>query len=79
MAAKGLGADVAGMALPFFRAQQTGGLAGAEESLEEVVTGLKHALVLSGCQTIAALRAAPKVLTGELKDWIAALAAEESR
>jgi len=71
-----LGADVAGMALPLFRAQQAGGYAGAERALEAVVTGLRHALLLTGSRDVEALRAQPRVVTGELKDWLAALAAE---
>jgi len=71
-----LGADVAGMALPLFRAQQAGGYEGAERALETVLTGLRHALLLTGSRDVAALRAQPRVLTGKLKDWLAALAAE---
>jgi isopentenyl-diphosphate delta-isomerase len=70
-----LGADLAGMALPLFRAQQAGGYAGAERALEAVLAGLRHALLLTGSRDVAALRAQPRVVTGELKDWLAALAA----
>ena len=69
----GLGADLAGMALPLFRAQQQSGLEGAERGLRVIRTGLEQALLLTGSQTPAALRDAPKVLTGALKDWLAVL------
>ncbi|MCE9668119.1 type 2 isopentenyl-diphosphate Delta-isomerase [Myxococcus stipitatus] len=68
-----LGADVVGMALPLFRAQQAGGLAGAEAELEVILTGLRQALVLTGSRSCAELRRRPRVMTGVLKDWMAAL------
>lgn len=68
-----LGADLGGMALPLFRAQQQGGLAGAERALDVVMAGLKQAMVLTGSRTVAELRTAPRVITGELKDWVSAL------
>ncbi len=68
-----LGADVAGMALPLFRAQQTGGLQGAEQALGVILTALRQALVLTGSRSCAELRQKPRVVTGELKDWLSAL------
>ncbi|OJT16702.1 type 2 isopentenyl-diphosphate Delta-isomerase [Archangium sp. Cb G35] len=68
-----LGADIAGMALPLFRAQQQGGLAGAEQALATILTSLRQALVLTGSRTCAELRQKPRIIVGELKDWLAAL------
>ncbi len=68
-----LGADVAGMALPLFRAQQAGGLQGAEQALGVILTALRQVLVLTGSRTCAELRQKPRVVTGELKDWLSAL------
>lgn len=68
-----LGADIGGMALPLFRAQQTGGRAGADAAMQAIVVGLTQAMVLTGSRTVAELRRRPKVVTGELKDWLAAL------
>lgn len=68
-----LGADLGGMALPLFRAQQTGGVDGAREAMETILTALKQALVLTGCRTPQALKDRPRVITGALKDWLAAL------
>ena len=68
-----LGADVAGTALPIFRAQQAGGLEGADAALRVILEGLRQALVLTGSRSSAELRRRPLVLTGELKDWLAAL------
>ncbi len=68
-----LGGDLAGMALPLFRAQQEGGVEGAEALLKTLIAGLKQALLLTGSRDVAELRTKPQVVTGELKDWITAL------
>ncbi len=68
-----LGADLAGMALPVFRALQSGGPEAAHRVIEAAVTGLRQALVLTGSRTPARLREKRKVITGDLKDWMAAL------
>jgi isopentenyl-diphosphate delta-isomerase len=68
-----LGANLAGMALPLFRAQQAAGIDGAEKALQIVFTGLKQALLLTGSRDLQALRAQPKVISGDLKDWLAVL------
>lgn len=68
-----LGANLAGMALPLFRAQQAGGLEAAEAALEVILASLRQALVLTGSRSCAELRQRPRVVTGELKDWLAAL------
>jgi isopentenyl-diphosphate delta-isomerase len=68
-----LGADVAGMALPLFKAQQEGGLQGAEQALTVILTGLRQALVLTGSRNCGELRHKPRVIMGQLKDWLAAL------
>lgn len=68
-----LGADLAGMALPLFRAQQAGGLDGADKALQVILAGLRQAFVLTGSRSCAELRRKPVVVTGELKDWLAAL------
>ncbi|XXF80338.1 type 2 isopentenyl-diphosphate Delta-isomerase [Myxococcaceae bacterium GXIMD 01537] len=68
-----LGADLAGMALPLFRAQQAGGLEGADAALRVILEGLRQTLVLTGSRSCAELRRRPLVLTGELKDWLASL------
>lgn len=67
-----LGADLAGMALPLFRAQQAGGYEGAARALDGILAGLRQALVLTGSRSAAELRKRPRVVTGALKDWLAA-------
>jgi len=68
-----LGADLVGMALPLFRAQQSGGVAGLERAWAVVETALKHALLLTGSRTVAELRGKKRVITGDLKEWTLAL------
>lgn len=68
-----LGADLGGIALPLFRAQQSGGLEGAEAALEVILKGLTQAFLLTGSRTVSELRERPKVVVGQLKDWLAAL------
>ncbi len=72
-----LGADVAGLALPLFRAQQQGGVAGAAQAMEVILAGLKQALLLCGARDVPTLRSQPRVLTGTLKDWLTALPPDE--
>ena len=38
-----------------------------------ILAGLRQALVLTGSRSCADLRQRPRVVTGELKDWLAAL------
>ncbi len=65
-----LGADIGGMALPLFRAQQQGGADGVKLALETILTTLRHALVLTGSKDIKDFQSKPKVVVGELKDWL---------
>jgi isopentenyl-diphosphate delta-isomerase len=68
-----LGADLAGTALPLFKAHQEGGLKAAEQALDILLTSLRQALVLTGSRTCGELRQKPRIILGELKDWLAAL------
>ena len=68
-----LGADVGGMALPLFRSHQEGGVPAVRVALQTVITSLTYAFALTGSRNVAALRGQPRVLKGELKDWLGAL------
>lgn len=68
-----LGADLGGMALPLFLAHQQGGVEGVRRALKTVVTALRQAFALTGSRNVQELRQKPRVVTGELKDWLAAL------
>lgn len=68
-----LGADLAGMALPLFRAHQRGGIDEARRELGIVIATLRQAMALTGSRNLSELRHQPRMVTGELKDWVAAL------
>ena len=68
-----LGADIGGMALPMFRAQQVGGVPAVRTAVQTVLSALQQALVLTGSRNVTELRRQPRMVTGELKDWLAAL------
>jgi isopentenyl-diphosphate Delta-isomerase len=68
-----LGADLVGVALPMFRALRNGGVAGANQAMESLISGLVQALLLTASRSPAQLREKRKVITGDLKDWMAAL------
>jgi isopentenyl-diphosphate delta-isomerase len=65
-----LGARAAGVALPVFRAWRQGGRAGAGETIGQLVSGLRTAMLLSGVRDVAALGRASVVLGGRLRDWV---------
>jgi isopentenyl-diphosphate delta-isomerase len=66
-----LGATIAGIARPVLQALNEGGEAGAEAFLERVERELATVLLLTGSRTLAQLERAPRVLRGELNDWLA--------
>jgi isopentenyl-diphosphate Delta-isomerase len=68
--AMALGADVAGMALPFFKAQQQGGVEGARAAVRVVLETLKMSMLLSGCRSVNELKKTPKSITGSLKQYL---------
>lgn len=66
-----LGATVGGIARPVLRALEAGGPEGARALLERVRTELRMAMLLVGARDLGALRGAPRVIVGELAEWMA--------
>jgi len=65
-----LGARAAGVALPVFRAYRAGGSDGAIAFVDELVAGLRTAMVLTGARDLTALAETPLVLGSRLRDWM---------
>jgi isopentenyl-diphosphate delta-isomerase len=68
-----LGADLVGLALPIFKAQQSDGANGAFQAIEQVAQGIRLAMLLTGSRTLSDLRRAPKVIDEPLQRWVQAL------
>ena len=65
-----LGADMAGYALPVIRAVYHGGVDAVKKLLSRYIHELKIAMYLTGSSNIAALRRAPIIVHGRLREWI---------
>ncbi len=65
-----LGANLAGMALPWLRAAYEHGFDAALEFGETTVEALRTACVLTGSETVDQLRETPRKLGPELREWL---------
>jgi len=65
-----LGANAAGFARPALQAVEADGRRGLDALFDRIETELKMAMLLVGAKDLAALRRAPRVVTGALNDWI---------
>jgi len=67
-----LGARVAGVALPVFRAYREGGRRAAGEFIAGLAAGLRTAMVLTGSRDVGALGRVPVVVGRRLHEWVTA-------
>lgn len=65
-----LGATAGGVARPALQALENGGPEGAQAFFEALETELRTAMLLCGARDVRALRSVPRVMHGELRDWI---------
>jgi isopentenyl-diphosphate delta-isomerase len=68
-----LGASAAGIARPVLRALSSGGRPAALAFLDGVEAELRATMLLTGSRDLASLRRAPRVIVGELAQWLAQL------
>ena len=66
-----LGASAGGIARAALQALERGGPSAARQFFAGVEAELRAALLLTGSADLAALRRTPRVIVGELKDWLA--------
>ena len=66
-----LGASCAGIARNVYQAFLEGGVDGARSFLLRVERELRSVMLLCGAKTVEELQQAPRVVTGELRDWLA--------
>ena len=61
---------IAGLARPVLKALHAGGRDGVFAFLDGVEAELRATMLLTGSGTLDALRRAPRVITGELLQWV---------
>lgn len=72
-----LGAELAGLALPFARAVYAGGVDAVLDEIEEIKRGLRGAMTLTGSSTLRELRSQPLIIQTGLSDAASVLLAAD--
>jgi len=72
-----LGACVAGAALPVYRAYRSGGIDGAVQFVDQLIDGLKAAMLLTGSRSLANLSRQPLIFGERINAWLAADVSKE--
>jgi isopentenyl-diphosphate delta-isomerase len=65
-----LGASAGGIARRALQALETGGMDGARAFFDGIEAELRAAMLLTGSRNLAALARAPRLITGELAQWL---------
>ena len=65
-----LGASAGGIARKALQALEQTGKAGALAFFDQIESELRATMLLTGCQNLRALSKAPRLITGELRDWL---------
>jgi isopentenyl-diphosphate delta-isomerase len=65
-----LGASLAGIARSSLQALESGGKAAVFALFDRIEAELKTAMLLVGAKNLAALRSAPRIVNGELAEWL---------
>ncbi|MDP3273734.1 MAG: type 2 isopentenyl-diphosphate Delta-isomerase [Deltaproteobacteria bacterium] len=68
-----LGASAAGIARPALQALKSGGRDGVERYFDDIERELRAAMLLTGSKNLAELRRAPRMITGDLREWASLL------
>jgi isopentenyl-diphosphate Delta-isomerase len=66
-----LGASAGGIARKALQALESGGKAGALAFFDQIETELRSTMLLCGARNLRALQKAPRLVSGELRDWLA--------
>jgi len=65
-----MGASAAGIARPVLQALNDGGASAVDAFFDRVERELSTVMLLSGARSVAELQAVPRVIAGELRDWL---------